>query len=64
MVRVNGEDKEIAGMSVAQYLRDNGYDLKFVAVEINEEIAPKATLEDRIIVDNDVIEIVNFVGGG
>ncbi len=64
MVRVNGEEKDIAGISVADFLKNNGFNLTFIAVEINEEIVPKATFNDRIIADNDIIEIVNFVGGG
>jgi len=35
-----------------------------VAVEINLEIAPKATYGERTLQDGDRIEIVHFVGGG
>ncbi len=35
-----------------------------VAVEINREIVPKASWEKTMLAAGDVVEIVNFVGGG
>ena len=35
-----------------------------VAVEINRVIVPKAEWERTMIAPGDVVEIVNFVGGG
>jgi sulfur carrier protein len=35
-----------------------------VAVEINRAIVPKADWERTMIAPGDVVEIVNFVGGG
>lgn len=64
MVKVNGEEKEIAGKTVADFLKETTYDLKFIAVEINETIVPKAEYANKIIEDGDKIEIVSFVGGG
>ena len=34
------------------------------AVELNEEILPKAEYAETVLKDGDVLEIVNFVGGG
>ena len=40
MIKVNGEIIEnIAGKNIAEYLTEGGYDLKRVAVELNEDIA-------------------------
>ena len=64
MVKVNGEEKEIAGRTVADFLKETTYDLKFIAVEINETIVPKAEYDSKVIEDGDKIEIVSFVGGG
>ena len=64
MVKVNGEEKQIAGKTVADFLKETTYDLKFIAVEINETIVPKAEYANKIIEDGDKIEIVSFVGGG
>ncbi len=35
-----------------------------VAVEINREIVPKADWDETRLAAGDVVEIVNFVGGG
>lgn len=64
MVQINGKEEQAAGMSVAAYLAAAGYNLKNVAVEINEEIVPKKHYEETLINEGDVMEIVNFVGGG
>lgn len=64
MVKINGEAVEAAGVTVADHLKTMGIDTKRVAVEINGEIVPKATYEERAFADGDVCEIVHFVGGG
>jgi len=64
MVRVNGKETDICGISVADYLKTTSYDLRFIALEINEKIVPKSQYEETIIEDGDRIEIVSFVGGG
>jgi len=35
-----------------------------IAVERNEEIVPKAKYAETVLADGDVVEVVNFVGGG
>lgn len=40
------------------------YDFRTIAVELNEEIIPKATLDTVILKEGDVLEVVSFVGGG
>ena len=40
------------------------YNPKRIAVERNGEIVPKAAYGETILQDGDVIEVVNFVGGG
>ena len=64
MAKVNGENVEISDITVMEYLKDNGYNPVMVAVEINEEIVPKAQFESHKINNNDTVEIVSFVGGG
>ena len=64
MVKINGENVDAVGKTIAQYLADTDYDLKFIAVERNEEIVPKSKYGEVVIADGDSIEIVNFVGGG
>ncbi|MDE6148769.1 MAG: sulfur carrier protein ThiS [Ruminococcus sp.] len=64
MVKINGNDSDVSGMTISQYLKTTDYDLKFIAVECNEEIVPKAQYDETVIQNGDVIEVVSFVGGG
>ncbi len=64
MVKINGEDVNANGMKLTDYLQTAGYDNKFIAVEINEEIISKSRYAETILKDGDVVEVVNFVGGG
>lgn len=64
MVRINGEDLDVDGSSVTEYLNSAGYDFRRVAVELNGDIVPKAQYADTIFKDGDSVEIVSFVGGG
>ena len=64
MIRINGENLDVAGKSVSEYLTLAGYELKRVAVELNGEIVPKTQYADTIFKDGDCVEVVSFVGGG
>ena len=64
MVKVNGEPKDIAGQTIAEYLATTNYDVKRIAVERNGDIVPKAQYGETVLWDGDSIEIVSFVGGG
>jgi sulfur carrier protein len=64
MVKVNGEPKDIAGKTLAEYLATTNYDMKRIAVERNGDIVPKARYGETVLHDGDSIEIVSFVGGG
>ncbi len=64
MVKINGEDVNANGKKLTDYLKDAGYDNRFIAVEINEEIISKSQYAETVLKDGDVVEVVNFVGGG
>ena len=64
MVKVNGEEKNIAGKTIAEYLSTTNYDIKRIAIELNGDIVPKAQYAQTVLKDGDSIEIVSFVGGG
>ena len=64
MVTVNGEKRDCAGQTVPQLLDEMGYNRLHIAVEINEVIIPKDDYDNTVINDNDVVEIVTFMGGG
>lgn len=50
--------------SIADLVSSLGFDVKKVAVERNRDIVPRSTLADVAVADDDVLEIVYFVGGG
>ena len=64
MQTINGQSVDCAGKTIAQYLAEEGYNAVRIAVERNCEIVPKAKYAETVIEDGDVIEVVNFVGGG
>ena len=64
MVKINGEETNAAGMTVAQYLAGADYDTARVVVELNGRILPKAQYSQTVLADGDTAEIVSFVGGG
>ncbi len=65
MITVNGKQIQLTSeMSVADYLEQNNYQIKRIAVELNEEILPKYSYSDTMLKDGDRLEVVTFVGGG
>ena len=64
MVVINGKQEEATGLTVMDYLTKTGFNPLRVVVEINYEIIPKEKLSEHILNDGDVVEILNFVGGG
>ena len=64
MIKINGEDLNIDGKTLAEYLTSANYNLQQIAVERNGEIVPKALYGETVLADGDVLEVVNFVGGG
>ena len=64
MARINGIEENVRGITIAQLLEQKGYERRVVVVEINEDIVPKSTYDSHVIQNDDVVEIVSFVGGG
>ena len=64
MLRINGEEKEAAGQTVADYLTSSGFNAARVVVELNEAIVSKARYADTVLRDGDQVEVVCFMGGG
>ena len=64
-ITVNGENKEFPpGTSVSELLKSFDTDERYVAVELNRKIVPRAQFSEKLLMDNDTLEIVTFVGGG
>lgn len=64
MVAVNGENKDIAGSNLYEYLKSEGFELDRVVVEYNLDIIPREQLNSITIEDEATIEVLRFVGGG
>ena len=65
MITVNGKQIQLTSeMSVADYLEQNNYQIKRIAVELNEKILPKYSYSDTMLKVGDRLEVVTFVGGG
>ena len=65
MITVNGKEIALtAPLSVADYLEQNNYQIKRIAVEMNGDILPKYSYSDTMLKDGDRREVVSFGGGG
>ena len=64
MVKINGEELNMAGKTLAEYFATTNFDPKRIAVERNGDIVPKAKYGETILQDGDNVEVVSFVGGG
>lgn len=64
MVKINGDNLDIAGKTIAEYLDTTNYDKQRIAVERNGDIVPKAQYIETVLLDGDRVEVVSFVGGG
>ncbi len=62
---VNGDlHDEPEGLSVSALLERLDLAGKFVAVEVNLELVPKARHPHHVLAEGDRVEIVTLVGGG
>ena len=65
MIIVNGKEINLTeDTTVAEYLEQNQYQVKRIAVELNGDILPKYSYSDTMLKDGDRLEVVAFVGGG
>ena len=65
MIIVNGKEINLTeDTTVAEYLEQNQYQVKRIAVELNGDILPKYSYSDTMLKDGDRLEVVTFEGGG
>ena len=64
MVKINGQDCDKAGISVAEYLAAENYNVNHIVVEYNLTIIPKEQYGQTILKAGDEVEIVSYMGGG
>ena len=64
-VHLNGERMRInTDASVEEFLRAQGFELKFIAIERDREILPRALWTQAKMSEGKSYEVVRFVGGG
>lgn len=64
-ITVNDENRDIAaGSTISDLLNELGLRPKFVAVERNLELVPRARHAECELAENDRLEVVTLVGGG
>ena len=62
---VNEQPRDVeANSTLAQLVANLGMQPKYVAVERNRELVPRAKHGECVLQENDRLEIVTLVGGG
>lgn len=63
-LKVNGEEIDTAAATLSQLLKEKKIKPERVAVEVNLKVLRRTDLEQYLLHEGDIVEIVNFVGGG
>jgi sulfur carrier protein len=64
-IRVNGQFRKInEPTSIQRLLEELGYQNHFVAVALNQQCIPKQQFQDKLVQDQDEIEILAPMAGG
>lgn len=64
-IRLNGEEHKVpGGSSLSDLLESLGLAGRKVAVELNRDIVPRTSYPTTHLSAGDVVEVVQFVGGG
>ena len=64
-IRINGKIRTIVDKSLLnQLINDLKIPISKVAIELNKEIINKKKIKQIKLKNNDIVEIVHFIGGG
>tara|TARA_B100000214_G_scaffold351302_1_gene305592 strand:- start:85 stop:303 length:219 start_codon:yes stop_codon:yes gene_type:complete len=64
-IRINGKIRTIIDKSsLNQLINDLKIPIRKVAIELNKEIINKKKIKQIKLKNNDIVEIVHFIGGG
>jgi sulfur carrier protein len=62
---VNGDPRDLpSGATVATLVETLALGGGRIAVEVNEELVPRSTYAERVLLEGDRVEIVHAIGGG
>jgi thiamine biosynthesis protein ThiS len=64
-IKLNGKNRSVDhGSSLNELINNLNIPIKKVAIEFNKEIIDKKSIKKIKLKNNDIIEIVHFIGGG
>ena len=63
-ITLNGEITTITATNIAELLTEIQSPPRGIAVEVNQSIIPKSEHASYLLHENDIVEIVGFIGGG
>lgn len=65
MIKLNGNEIGFdSSIKLSDLLLEAGFNLETIVVTLNSEILTKNLFDKTDVNDKDVIEVLNFVGGG
>ena len=65
MVLINDKEVKIENeISLYEFLKENKFDPRFVAVEVNQELVKRENFKNFLVKDGYKVEVFSFVGGG
>jgi len=65
LIKVNGKEEEInEEITILQYLENKGVNPENIVIQYNGEIIDGEDVDELILVANDNLEVLKFVGGG
>jgi len=64
-IELNGEPRQVrAGESLADLVRQLGIGQQAVALAVNRQVVPRQQWNERLLVQQDRVDIVRAIGGG
>ncbi len=65
-LRINGEKKSFdeSRLTILNLLESLELSIDHIAVEVNGDIIQKSLYSEKLLSNEDIVEIVSFVGGG
>ncbi|GAF37889.1 sulfur carrier protein ThiS [Lentilactobacillus farraginis] len=64
MVTVNGQEENVAGQTVIDFLKQRNAPIENIVVERNGEIVHRSEFDKVTLASGDKVELISFVGGG
>ena len=63
-ITLNGKDVEVQSQTLEELVRELGFAPESLVVEKNRELVKKERWPETAVRQNDIFELLNFVGGG